>query len=227
MIPNIAQSLKAEAMVECDPKTGQAVQLRVTAEQLLPAAEILDAAGYFLEDVSGVDVQEGFELNYHFDHVQTPGRITLRLMASHDDPKAPSLALLIPGADWHERECYDFFGVDFEGHPDLKALLLEPGTEPPLIRDAKSRIPAFELSLVYPQPEPEAADDEEAKKAAAKAKAKEKAAAKAKEKAAKADEANPESAAAKPEAATDGEQAEAETPEAKPAEADKQEGAEQ
>lgn len=218
MIPDIARILKAESMVECAPNTGQAVQLRVTAQQFLPAAEELDAAGYFLEDVSGVDVQEGFELNYHFDHMETPGRITLRFMASHDAPKAPSLALAIPGANWHERECYDFFGIDFEGHPNLKALLLEPGTEPPLIRDAKSRIPAFELSLVYPQPEPEETDGAEDKKAAAKAKAKEKAAAKAKEKAAAAEKTETE-AAEKP--------AQAETPEAQPAEAEKQEGADQ
>ncbi|MFW5836482.1 MAG: NADH-quinone oxidoreductase subunit C [Desulfovibrionaceae bacterium] len=220
MIPDAARSLTAEALVESDPKTGQAAQLRVTAEQLVPAAESLVKAGYFLEDVSGLDVQEGFELTYHFDHMDKPGRITLRLVTPHDEAKVPSLANLISAADWHERETWDFFRVEFEGHPNLKPLLLVPGDEPPLLKDPKKRMPACDVSPAYPQPEPEPDEegDAEDKKAEAKAKAKEKAAAKAKEKA-EAKPAEEKPAEAKP--------ADEQPAESDSAPADKQEGADQ
>jgi NADH-quinone oxidoreductase subunit C len=217
MIPDAARAIQAEAMVESEPQTGQAAQLRVTKEQLVPAAETLVQAGYFLEDVSCLDVQEGFELTYHFDHMDNPGRITLRLLTSHEEASVPSIAHVASAADWHERECYDFFRVNFEGHPNLKALLLVPGDDPPLLKTKKERMPVHDVSLVYPQPEPEPEAEGEAgdKKAAAKAKAKEKAAAKAKDTA----EAEEKPAEAKP--------AEDKPAEEQPSDAAKQEGADQ
>ena len=53
-----------------------------------------------------------------------PARVALRLTVPHAAKKAPSIAAIFSGADWHERECFDFFGVEFENHPDLKPLLL-------------------------------------------------------------------------------------------------------
>ena len=41
-----------------------------------------------------------------------------------DAPSVPSIVSVFSGADWHERECFDFFGVVFENHPNLKPLLL-------------------------------------------------------------------------------------------------------
>jgi NADH-quinone oxidoreductase subunit C len=46
-----------------------------------------------------------------------------------DDARVPSVVGLYPTADWHERETYDFFGIDFEGHPDLRRILLPEGWE--------------------------------------------------------------------------------------------------
>lgn len=43
---------------------------------------------------------------------------------SREEPRIASLATLYPGVDWHEREMYDMYGVIFEGHPNLKRILL-------------------------------------------------------------------------------------------------------
>ncbi len=105
-------------------KTGSHAGLFIEPKDLLPLVTMLSEKGYFLEDVSGVDVREGILVVYHFDRYECSSRLTVRVLTSHDAPSVPSIASVFTGADWHERECYDFFGVLFENHPNLKPLLL-------------------------------------------------------------------------------------------------------
>lgn len=50
--------------------------------------------------------------------------------------RVPSVSGIYPGARWHERECFDLFGIDFEGHPDLRRILLpEDWVGHPLLKD--------------------------------------------------------------------------------------------
>lgn len=105
-------------------KTGFYAGMFIEKTDLLNAAALLFENGYFLEDVSGVDVQEGIIVVYHFDRYDRSERLTVRVLTSHDAPSVPSIVSVFSGADWHERECFDFFGVVFENHPNLKPLLL-------------------------------------------------------------------------------------------------------
>lgn len=105
-------------------RNGCHFNVHLHTEHLLTAAHLLFDRSYFLEDITGVDVVEGIMLVYHFDHYATVQRFALHVRVPHAAPKAPSLAAIFSGADWHERECFDFFGVEFENHPDLKPLLL-------------------------------------------------------------------------------------------------------
>jgi len=101
------------------------------AEVLLDFLKYLrDEAGYdLLCDVSGidwgVDQNPRFGVAYHVwsttrhDHV----RVVTHCSAS-EPPRVPSVVPLWPAADWHERETYDMFGVRFEGHPDLRRILM-------------------------------------------------------------------------------------------------------
>jgi len=82
----------------------------------------------FLSDVTAVDMLRLRE-NPRFDVVaqlySLPNRVRLRLKTGVDDGESvPSLVPLWKGADWLERECYDMFGIMFEGHPNLKRMLL-------------------------------------------------------------------------------------------------------
>jgi NADH-quinone oxidoreductase subunit C len=88
-----------------------------------------DLAFDFLSDVTGVDrlmlpdPSPRFEVVYHIYSLQYRRR--LRLKVRVDDGQAvPTLTELWPTANWHEREVYDLFGVVFDGHPDLRRILL-------------------------------------------------------------------------------------------------------
>lgn len=121
-------------------RSGCRADLSVEAGQLLPAVRLLFDRGYFLEDIAGVDVEEGIMIVYHFDRYDASGRVALRLTVPHAAKSAPSIAAIFSGADWHERECFDFFGVSFENHPGLKPLLLPDDLgQRPLIKEKDRR----------------------------------------------------------------------------------------
>jgi NADH-quinone oxidoreductase subunit C len=97
----------------------------VRALELMQSAP--DLAFNFLSDVTCVDrfpVEPRFELNYHLHSLLTRAVIRIRVRAHGSDPVVPSITQLWPGANWHEREIFDLFGVRFEGHPDLRRILM-------------------------------------------------------------------------------------------------------
>lgn len=92
-----------------------------------------------LSDVTCVDrfpVEPRFELNYQLVSISRQERLGLRTRASGQQPIVDSLVPVWPGANWLEREVFDLFGIRFEGHPDLRRILLPEGFEgAPLRRD--------------------------------------------------------------------------------------------
>ncbi|SMP82365.1 NADH-quinone oxidoreductase subunit C [Desulfonatronum zhilinae] len=127
---------------------GKTVSVLILPDSLLKAAQVLKDSGLFLDFLTALDVQEGFFLSYLFCSWKTPLRIVLRVRISHDDSRVPSLAGIHSGADWHERECRDFFGVLFTDHPNLDPLLLPPEMElRPLLKKSAQRKP---LTAIMP-----------------------------------------------------------------------------
>jgi NADH-quinone oxidoreductase subunit C len=51
-------------------------------------------------------------------------RLRVKVAVPEEDPRVPSVTGLFPTADWHERETYDFYGIVFDGHPNLRRILL-------------------------------------------------------------------------------------------------------
>ena len=92
-----------------------------------------------LSDATCVDrfpAEPRFELNYSLVSIPRRDRIRLRTSVSSQQPVIDSLCSLWPGANWLEREIFDLFGIRFEGHPDLRRILLPDGFEGfPLRRD--------------------------------------------------------------------------------------------
>jgi NADH-quinone oxidoreductase subunit C len=73
---------------------------------------------------------------YHLYSGEHRHRVRIRCGVAEADPTVPSVVPLFPTADWLEREVFDFFGVIFEGHPDLRRIELpESWTTYPLRKD--------------------------------------------------------------------------------------------
>ncbi|MGB3184937.1 MAG: NADH-quinone oxidoreductase subunit C [Ornithinimicrobium sp.] len=107
--------------------------VRVEREHLLPVASALrDDPGLRFEMCSGVsgvhypeDVGSELHAVYHFLSI-THGsrRLRVEVTCPDDDARIPSIVHIYPAADWHERETFDMFGVDFTGHPALTRILM-------------------------------------------------------------------------------------------------------
>jgi NADH-quinone oxidoreductase subunit C len=82
----------------------------------------------FLADLCGVDrgVEEEprFEVNYHLFSTTQYHRLRLKVLVNDGDAHVPTVTTVWRTANWHERETYDLFGVIFDGHPDLRRILL-------------------------------------------------------------------------------------------------------
>ena len=81
-------------------------------------------------------VDPRFELNYHLVSIPRRDKVRLQVRVDVKDPVVDSLVPVWPGANWLEREIFDLFGIRFNGHPDLRRILLPDDWEGhPLRRD--------------------------------------------------------------------------------------------
>lgn len=89
------------------------------------------AGGYeFFDWLTAVDEPpEAFAVVVHLFAPVSHAHLLLRTRVSRADPRLPSAVGVFRGADWHERETFEMFGVVFEGHPNLVPLLLPEGFE--------------------------------------------------------------------------------------------------
>jgi NADH-quinone oxidoreductase subunit C len=109
------------------------VVVTVTADKLLEACDILKEGKSlsfdYLRCLSVVDYETSLQVVYHLWSREHRHKLVLKVDTAPEVSKVPSVISIWRGADWFEREGHDLFGVDFEGHPDLKVLLLYEGFE--------------------------------------------------------------------------------------------------
>lgn len=72
----------------------------------------------------GPEEEPRFEVNYHLFSTTRHHRLRLKVLLNEEDPHVPTVTGVWRTANWHERETYDLFGVIFDGHPDLRRILL-------------------------------------------------------------------------------------------------------
>jgi len=105
------------------------LSLVLSAKHILEAARTLRDEFSFdmLADETASDYwpeEPRFHVVYNFNSVIRHVRLSLRVPIQGEDPVLPTLEGLFPNANWHERELWDMFGIRFEGHSDLRRILM-------------------------------------------------------------------------------------------------------
>jgi len=105
--------------------------IKVAPDFLLPTATALYAYGFnYLQFQGGIDLGPGQDLVsvYHLIKVSSdadkPVEVRIKVFLPRENPVVPSVYWIWRTADWQERESYDMFGIIYEGHPNLKRILM-------------------------------------------------------------------------------------------------------
>ena len=118
---------KPEALTDAKFDRGE-LTLTVAAEEICAAAAAVQAAGYnFFEDMTAVDwypASPRFQLSYHILSHSFKEYIRLRVLLEGESPSAASITPVWPSANFYEREVFDLFGIRFEGHPNLRRIMM-------------------------------------------------------------------------------------------------------
>ncbi|MBW4679167.1 MAG: NAD(P)H-quinone oxidoreductase subunit J [Microcoleus vaginatus WJT46-NPBG5] len=130
--------------------------IKVEREFLIPLATALYAYGFnYLQCQGGYDAGPGEDLVsfYHLikvsDNADRPEEVRVKVFLPREDPRLPSLFWIWKTVDWQEREAYDMYGIIYEGHPNLKRILMpEDWVGWPLRKDYVSP-DFFELQDAY------------------------------------------------------------------------------
>ncbi len=133
---------RLNGVLACDYNAcGYHLDVQLDTGQLLAAVLILDETDFFIESITGVDwiKEDQLEVVYDFSRYDfDPCRVVIRTRTPRKEPKVPTISKIFAGANWHERETHDFFGIKFDGHPHLIPLLLpEDADFHPLLKDFK------------------------------------------------------------------------------------------
>jgi NADH-quinone oxidoreductase subunit C len=129
---------------------------------LVAPEAIADVGRYLAEDdalafdslmcLSGVDLgakDENFEMVYHLHSMTHLHKVVLKALVPKEDPHLPTVENIWKTANWHEREVYDLYGVVFEGHSDMRRILMPDDWEGyPLRKDYKD--PEFYRGMRVP-----------------------------------------------------------------------------
>jgi NADH-quinone oxidoreductase subunit C len=127
-LQTIVQKLEKEFSVTASEQRG-GVSLLVPAERLVAACQQVQGQGFeLLSTLTAVDYwpQENprFHVVYEFTSTSKNLRLEIRVPVPGTNPSLPTVSGIYRNANWRERELWDMFGIRFEGHPDLRRILM-------------------------------------------------------------------------------------------------------
>jgi NADH-quinone oxidoreductase subunit C len=117
-------------------KVGEAAEFRKEWSVYVTKADLIGVLKFlktepgcefdFLSDITSVDLftqKPRFEVLYHLFSTSLKHRLRIKIKVE-DGEKVPTATTIWAAANWHEREIYDLMGIEFEGHPDLRRILM-------------------------------------------------------------------------------------------------------
>jgi NADH-quinone oxidoreductase subunit C len=120
-------SLKSQfgEAIESAEQVGRELRLRLAAAALVELARSCRNQGYtYLGDITAADTGSELRVVYRLISLASGQHIVISVGTPRAGARLPTLTGVYRGAEWPEREVYDLFGVRFDGHPDLRRILL-------------------------------------------------------------------------------------------------------
>jgi len=119
---------KFETSILSVDETADILTVTVAADSIKPIVAFLknDQDFIFLTDLCGIhypELEKELGVIYHLHNLVANKRIRLKAFVTKANPQIDSLVSLFSGANWMERETFDFYGIDFVGHPNLIRIL--------------------------------------------------------------------------------------------------------
>jgi NADH-quinone oxidoreductase subunit C len=121
------RDLNAESVIGTDFHRGRATLLTAPAHVISVLGALKEKGYTFLASLHGCDYypeEPRLGVLYELLDMKQVDRITVKTRVSIEDPRLPTAVTLFPGAEFPEREVFDMFGVVFDGHPDLRRILM-------------------------------------------------------------------------------------------------------
>jgi NADH:ubiquinone oxidoreductase subunit C len=129
-------------------ETGQWLQMMVDAGAWISTAERIGELGYdYMFCLTCVDNKTNFTMVYHVESTTARTPLILKVQLSRENPEIETVSHIWRTAEFHEREVYELFGVNFLNHPDLRLLILPDGWEGrnPLRKDYEDDVNMIKL----------------------------------------------------------------------------------
>lgn len=127
MIESAVRNKFPDAVLDSSVADG-VLTLKIDPKQLKDICAFLKSASdlYFdyPMDITAIDWSDRLEMVYRLTSIRHNHKLTLRFDVDRGDPIVQSVTSVWRGVNWQEREVFDLFGVKFEGHPDLRRILL-------------------------------------------------------------------------------------------------------
>jgi len=138
MISDPESNLALQRLRKFEPDAVEDVQvfrgettIHIRANSLIAVCEFLrdepDLSFKYLSDVTALDhypSEPRFETVYHLLSFETNERLRLKVRIAGENPQVDSMVPVWPAANAFEREVFDLFGIQFQGHPDLRRILM-------------------------------------------------------------------------------------------------------
>lgn len=157
----LQDELGAEAVIEihADPAREKDAWIKVFPAKIEAVCERLredpELDCEYLECITGVDYpkENAIAVVYHVYSFTKKHRVVLKAFCDRAAPSLPTIVNVWSAANWQERECFDLLGVDFQGHPDQRRLLLPDDWEGhPLRKDYTEKESYHGIPTVRPNP---------------------------------------------------------------------------